>query len=331
MTRSRLVPSLLIAVLGLALQAPSAVASDGVLEINQTCATTTGCFSGDSVGFPVTISAPGAYRLTSELITPLFGGANVTLVEVTGDDVDLDLNGFGLRGLVPCTGVPATCSVSGSGRGIDASGAGLAVHDGQVFGMGSHGVFAGQDAHLYDLTVRSNAGNGIFVSAGSLIEHVVANGNGGAGIASIGSVVVRDAVARGNDSLGISLQSGSQASGLVANNNASHGIVAGLGSEISDCTAVANGGDGVRVSSQSTVRDCTTRQNVGAGIGATGSGNLAIGVHSFANDRYSLEGAFVYQDSYLGCSNNSSFSAFEPGVGAAMTNGSNSVLVCVSF
>jgi len=31
-------------------------ASDGVLEINQTCAIQTGCFAGDTAGFPVTIS-----------------------------------------------------------------------------------------------------------------------------------------------------------------------------------------------------------------------------------------------------------------------------------
>ena len=32
-------------------------ASDGVVEINQTCAITTGCFAGDASGFPVTIQA----------------------------------------------------------------------------------------------------------------------------------------------------------------------------------------------------------------------------------------------------------------------------------
>ena len=35
--------------------ATPALASDGVLEINQTCAVQTGCFTGDTAGFPVTI------------------------------------------------------------------------------------------------------------------------------------------------------------------------------------------------------------------------------------------------------------------------------------
>ncbi len=45
------------------------LAVDGVLEINQTCAVHTGCLSGDTPGFPVTISgAPGiSFRLTSSL------------------------------------------------------------------------------------------------------------------------------------------------------------------------------------------------------------------------------------------------------------------------
>ena len=37
--------------------APGAQAVDGVLEINQACAANTGCFTGDSAGFPVTITA----------------------------------------------------------------------------------------------------------------------------------------------------------------------------------------------------------------------------------------------------------------------------------
>ena len=40
----------------LTLLAPAVSASDGVLEINQTCALTTGCFDGDSPGFPAAAS-----------------------------------------------------------------------------------------------------------------------------------------------------------------------------------------------------------------------------------------------------------------------------------
>jgi hypothetical protein len=51
---------LLLTLLLLLALVPPALAVDGVLEINQTCAEQTGCFTGDAAGFPVTISASGA-------------------------------------------------------------------------------------------------------------------------------------------------------------------------------------------------------------------------------------------------------------------------------
>ena len=64
--------SMLILLLFLTLTAP-ALASDGVIEINQTCAVQTGCIDnsggiGDTPGFPVTIEIPGSYVLTSNLV-----------------------------------------------------------------------------------------------------------------------------------------------------------------------------------------------------------------------------------------------------------------------
>ena len=47
----------------------AAFAVDGVLEINRACATNSGCFSGDSPGYPVTINgiAGRSYKLTSDI------------------------------------------------------------------------------------------------------------------------------------------------------------------------------------------------------------------------------------------------------------------------
>ena len=65
----------LIALLLLALAGP-ALAVDGVVEINQTCAVQTGCFSGDTAGYPVTITQPGSYRLTSNLASSCCSGTS---------------------------------------------------------------------------------------------------------------------------------------------------------------------------------------------------------------------------------------------------------------
>ncbi len=80
----------LIALLLLALAGP-ALAVDGVIEINQTCAVNTGCSVGDSAGLPVSITNPGSYRLTSNLTT---GSKQVTAILITTSDVTVDLNGF---------------------------------------------------------------------------------------------------------------------------------------------------------------------------------------------------------------------------------------------
>ncbi|MEZ4333009.1 MAG: right-handed parallel beta-helix repeat-containing protein [Myxococcota bacterium] len=301
-------------------------ASDGVVEINQTCATQTGCVPGDSPGFPVTLSTAGSYRLTSVLITPLVGGANTTLIEVTGANVDLDLNDFGLRGFVTCSGVPASCNVSGSGRGVDGSASGTSIHDGFVTGMGSNGIFASTDARIRNVTAVSNAGNGIFASAGSLLEDVVASSNGGSGIALGGMAIVRNGVARANGALGFSLLSNGQASGLVAASNGSHGISAGTAAEVADCTATGNGGDGVHVGTNSTVRHCTARSNQKAGVFASGTA-LGESLHSEDNGRYSLEGPFFYRESLLGCSSGS-FAATDAQASGIGGTASNVLLAC---
>ena len=103
---------LLFPLLTLALALP-ALAVDGVLEINQTCALT-GCFSGDAAGFPVTLSETGSYRLTGVLT---LSDSDETGILVTADDVSIDLNGFGIQGPNQCTGGGAAGGSVGGGIG----------------------------------------------------------------------------------------------------------------------------------------------------------------------------------------------------------------------
>ena len=74
----------------------SAFASDGVLEINQACALNGGCFSGDDAGFPVTISSPGSYRLTSSLSV---GNPDKLAIDITSWRIKLMLSGFNSRAI----------------------------------------------------------------------------------------------------------------------------------------------------------------------------------------------------------------------------------------
>ena len=80
--RRALADSAITTVLLLAFAVP-ALAVDGVLEINQACAVNTGCSTGDTAGFPVTISTSGSYRLTSNLES---NAPAIDMIDVTTDD-----------------------------------------------------------------------------------------------------------------------------------------------------------------------------------------------------------------------------------------------------
>src|SRR5712692_4005736 len=85
-------------------------AVDGVVLIDQNRALAGGVTPGDAPGFPVTISVPGSYRLSGNLTVP---DANTTAIQVTADNVTLDLNGFSIIGPTVCVGT--SCSPTGTG------------------------------------------------------------------------------------------------------------------------------------------------------------------------------------------------------------------------
>lgn len=65
-------------------------AVDGVVLIDQNRALAGGVTSGDTPGFPITINQPGSYRLAGNLTVPL----NVNGIQISANDITLDLNGF---------------------------------------------------------------------------------------------------------------------------------------------------------------------------------------------------------------------------------------------
>src|SRR4051794_34078108 len=67
----------------------------GVILIDQQHAQVSGIGPGDGSGFPVTISQPGSYKLTSNLTvaSPTSNG-----IVIQADNVTLDLNGFSISG-----------------------------------------------------------------------------------------------------------------------------------------------------------------------------------------------------------------------------------------
>ncbi len=271
--------SILTFLLFLALAGPF-FAVDGVLEINQTCAVQTGCFAGDTAGFPVTISSSGSYKLTSNLIVP---DENTDGIKVSSSSITIDLNGFEMV-RSGCETATTDCSPgSGIGSGVAPSVTvrGISVRNGSITGMGAFGVTLGDQADVSGLRVRWNRLDGINAGAGSKISDNTAFQNGVEGIfASTGSRVSGNtAYENGGD--GIFVNSGSIVTGNVSANNVGNGFTTSNQSTVSNNTAKSNGGLGISAGTGVTISNNTASANVGDGIsarsGSTISRNTAQG------------------------------------------------------
>lgn len=255
-------PSLLACLVG----AHTALAVDGVLEINHACATAPdGCFPGDATGFPVTIANSGSYRLTSNLdsTSPLMSG-----ISVSASDVSIDLNGFTVSGGFGSneTGVGgggSNISVSngrilGFHTGISLSGAGSRVHqvkvgdaydvpiglgddctltESQVLGGATSGVITGSRCRVHGNSISYDTccsnGWGLEVGARSIVsDNEVHNGDSGLGVGPH-STVTGNVVAGTDDGWGLYSQSS-----ILINNNVSGAD--GDGIECGRCTLIGN-------------------------------------------------------------------------------------------
>jgi len=225
---------------------PAAFAVDGVLEINHTCASVLGCFSGDDKGYPITIdgSAGRSYRLTSDLIVP---DENTNGIEVNTSSVSIDLNGFEIV-RSGCEGVTKDCKPeAGSGSGVMGDGTGTSVKNGSVTGMGWNGIdLTAHQSVVEGVRVRWNRMDGIKVSHASLVSN-------------------NNAYSNGNDGIGSGIHA-ITANGNMVVGNGKNGISCGPGSTISANTAVANGNDGIRADIGSNVLNNTVSGNTGYGL-----------------------------------------------------------------
>jgi hypothetical protein len=158
-----------------------AFAVDGIRRISQTSTTV----------FPIVISAPGSYRLASNLRV---ASTRVDAIDITANNVTLDLNGFSIIG-------PG----SGTGNGINAGVQGgicnppkvtvtnVTVTDGVVTAMGGSGICLGSYAHVERVRALRNGGSGIEVNSFARIIGNLCNNNMATGIAC-----GRDCVISGN-------------------------------------------------------------------------------------------------------------------------------------
>lgn len=144
--------------------------SDGVTSIHQDNALAGGVTAGDAPGFPITISASGTYRLTSNLVVPV--GTDGIVVN-PGLNVHLDLNGFQIVGPAVCAKAVHCQNWSGTAgvRSVHQA-SHLSVRNGRIRGFSASGVHGGtgDDGTASSVTVEDLQlnNNGVGVSASLL-------------------------------------------------------------------------------------------------------------------------------------------------------------------
>lgn len=277
---------LTIALFGLAIAAAPAPSSagDGAIELSQTCASNTGCAPGDEPGYPITLTARGSYRLTSDLSVP---SHDTNGIEIGSDDVSIDFNGFGLigPGTVPIVGM--VCTLPGTGTGIlaTANGGGFVAHDGRVRGMGQDGINVyAQNARIDRMIVERNCGNGIRIGVAGLVIDSQVRANRGNGIEVAARSRVRDSIADNNYATGILAGAGSVVTTCVASGNGSSGLdfdLANSGAVAIGNSILANGwntaGGGMDLPTAGIASQNSVANNAGGGINnPNAAGGLAL-------------------------------------------------------
>jgi hypothetical protein len=167
----------LAAITAAAVSTAPVAASDGVLEIHQACVAT-GCFPGDTPGFPVEIKATGSYRLTSDLRLP---DENATGIDILADGASIDLGGFGIFGVTDC-GTSGPCSPVGTGLGIRGFSEGNRVTNGRVKGAGDTGITLGVAGVVEDVNLSHNGLDGIRLVDGGTVSRCISRRNGRHGL-----------------------------------------------------------------------------------------------------------------------------------------------------
>jgi len=210
-----------------------ALAAEGTIEINQTRALAGGVTPGDTPGFPVTLSQPGSYKLTSNLLVPNQNSDGIHITALS--DVNLDLGGFAIVGVVTCTGFGSTISCgTGTGIGIQSGipllqgSDNVRITNGTVTGMGAEGIrLIGNQSRLEGLSLIGNGARGLIGGTAARVVACIVSGNGGDGMRVGVHASVVDNVVLGNGGHGIDASgSATIIQGNAIASNGANGILA---------------------------------------------------------------------------------------------------------
>jgi hypothetical protein len=288
---------------------------------------------------PYTITQPGSYYLTTNLI----GGA-VVGIDINADNVTLDLNGFAVIG-------PGTVGIN-----VEDGHTNTFIRNGTVQNWSNTGVFAGRDYncqvdHLMvsgngrgvwagtnttvsACTLQNNNIFGIYCERGSLIQGCTVDNSGQSGISSGAGSMVKDCTVQGSAFYGITVGESSTVSGCTVRANGLQGILVSLNCTVNDCMAKNNSSDGFRSDTGGVFSHCSATFNAGNGF-TLGIGNTLIACSAARNNgagfalsngdtlkdssSYFNHGHGIVADSY--CSIQNCTADFGDGDGIVATNG----------
>ena len=213
---------------------------------------------------PFVISNSGSYYLAADLT----GGSGTTGITITCSQVDLDLNGFSLKG-----GPGSWYGIKSVGLGLD----NIAIHDGIVRGWGYQGIQVGAtDGRIYNVSAYTNGqigGAGIDVGKRWLVKDCVVVANGGHGLNTSTEATVENVKASKNSGAGLRVLSYSMIAKCIAKDNGGHGIWVTYNSTVKDCLSDNNGNHGIYVEYYSLVTGNNCSWNNSAGIHVYGGWN----------------------------------------------------------
>ncbi|MEW5804456.1 MAG: right-handed parallel beta-helix repeat-containing protein [bacterium] len=195
---------------------------EGQIEIVQTLSTT----------FPILLDEPGNYLLMSDLTV---SAVDTNCLQITADEVILDLNGY---------------TLSGPGKGIGSSGCGIlacgqdciTIRNGTIQGFFTGLTLSGTSHEVKNLNVLNNTSCGLVIESAALASCTAAN-NGSHGIEAE-SCTIKDCTASYNGACGLSSNS-SNITNYTADHNSSHGISATGNCRLEGCILSNNQGYGL--------------------------------------------------------------------------------------
>lgn len=241
----------------------SAFAVDGVHLIDQSTVLASG-------GFPYTITAPGSYRLSGNLVA-----ANTTAIVISTSDVTLDLNGFTVF-CISCSGVPGIVSTGSANSIVNGIVTRFGGTAGKPFGIYFQSTDGPQTSSRVDRVTANNNGNGIQCDRGDLtVSNSTASGNTSVGIYSGGNLTVTQSTASTNGLAGIVMNNGVVSGSMIFSNG--HAVAGGLRGGIQANSAmitnnlIANNPFGVYAGSNSLALGIAIGMNTFTGNGIVGT------------------------------------------------------------